>query len=336
VYVSLSRLTCLQGLVLKSRISSRCISTDSRVVNFVKQELEEDALQQTLEQQQKVYVHFSLMQSFTWEKIHDTIHDHLESYEDRQLPDKEKCIEWAGILASSTTEQKEVADKFKSLLSFLLTTAEQDGYRKLYERTDAATKYFISELDNKLYKPIQQHIEKFKDRQRVKKYINELQDLIILVERKKQQLQQGLQLAEALQKSTQISDLLQLVEQSKKGVAVELPKDMVDKTKPEKGESNRISLQMFKQGKSIADISVERGFSQSTIEGHLASFVTTGEVDILDLVDNQTLMKIIAMIEADADVSHSAIKAKVEKNVSYNTIRAVLNYMARTRKEPVK
>ncbi|MGI8633811.1 MAG: ATP-dependent DNA helicase, partial [Segetibacter sp.] len=41
VYVSLSRLTSLQGLVLKSRILPNCISTDRRVVDFVKQEIEE-------------------------------------------------------------------------------------------------------------------------------------------------------------------------------------------------------------------------------------------------------------------------------------------------------
>ncbi|HEX8277369.1 MAG TPA: helix-turn-helix domain-containing protein, partial [Segetibacter sp.] len=105
-------------------------------------------------------------------------------------------------------------------------------------------------------------------------------------------------------------------------------------TKPEKGESGRISLQMFKQGKSVADIAAEREMTAGTIEGHLATFVTTGEVDILDLVDNATLEKLLAMMEAEPGLATSAIKEKAGEGVSYSAVRAVLNYRERIKKEP--
>lgn len=333
VYVSLSRLTSLQGLVLKSRILPNCISTDSRVVDFVKQELEEDVLQQTLEQQQKVYISLQLMQSFSGEKIDDAVHTHLESYEDRQIPDKEKCILWCTKLAELTSEQKDIADKFKKQLEYLFVTSEQDGYIKLYERTEAAAKYFVGVVD-KLHNSTKKHIDEVKHKKNVKKYVKELQDLIVLFNRKKEQLQQALKLAEALKNSTKMNDLLQMVEQNKKGAPVQLVEEIKAVTgKPEKGESGRITLQMFKQGKSVADIATARSMSPGTIESHLARFVTTGEVDILDLVNNATLEKLIALMEAEPELPHSAIKEKAGESISYSDIRAVRNYMERIKKE---
>jgi hypothetical protein len=333
VYVSLSRLTSLQGLVLKSRIQAGCISTDSRVIEFVKQELEEEALQQTLEQQQKVYIRLSLMQSFDWEKIDDSIHSYLESYEDRQIPDKNKCIKWCAELAKITSEQKDVSHKFKKQLEYLFVTSEDDGYKKLHERTSAGTTYFISEL-NKTYDSVKKHIDEVKNKKNVKKYVKELQELLVLLSRKKQQLQQGLQLSEALTKSTELNGLLQLVAQNQRAVPAPLAEEIKTLSlKPEKGESGRTSLQMFKQGKSIEDISVERGMSHSTIESHLSTFVTTGEVDILDLVDNLVLEKLIALMEAEPQMSTAALKEKAGADVSYSDIRAVRNYRERIKKE---
>ena len=333
VYVSLSRLTSLQGLVLESRILPGCISTDSRVIDFVKQEMEEDALQQTLEQQQKVYITLQLMQSFSWEKIDNAIHTHLESYEDRQIPDKGKCIQWCTTLAETASEQKDVTAKFKKQLEYLFVTSEQDGYKKVHERTEAATKFFLIELE-KLYNSIQKHIDEVKNKKNVKKYVKELQELLLLLNRKKEQLLQALQLAEALKNSKKMNELLQMVEQSKKSVAVQFPEEIKTITaKPEKGESSRISLQMFKQGKSVADISAERSMSAGTIESHLAGFVTTGDVDVLDLVDNATLNTVISIMEAAPELSHSAIKEKAGESVSYSAIRAVRNYMERIKNE---
>jgi hypothetical protein len=91
---------------------------------------------------------------------------------------------------------------------------------------------------------------------------------------------------------------------------------------------------MFKQGKSIADISIERGFSLSTIEGHLAAFVKTGEVDILDLTDNATLDKLLPLFEAEPQLTYSAIKEKAGSDVSYGAIRAVANYVDRIKNSP--
>lgn len=216
VYVSLSRLTRIQGLVLRSRILPHCISTDRRVIEYVEKEMPEDELQQALEQSKKVYVRQSLLQSFAWQKIADAVQVHLEEYEGRQIPKRSQCIKWANHLCEDVTRQNDVALKFIKQLEYLFITCEDDGYKKLHDRTKAATTFFLGEIEENLLKAINKHIQEVKNRQKVKRYVKELQQLTALFSRKKQQLQQALQLSAALSDAVDVNELLQMVEQNKK------------------------------------------------------------------------------------------------------------------------
>ncbi len=334
VYVSLSRLTSLKGLVLHSRISQECIRTDNRVIEFVKNELPEDSLQKTLELEQKAFVRQLLLKSFDLQKTADAVKIHLEEYGDRQIPDKQKFIKWATELNNNANNQLNVSQKFTKQLEYLFLTCEEDGYKKLHERTTAATNFFVTELQTKILDSIKNRIEKVKGKKKVKRYVKDLQELMLLYERKKQQIKQALQLAEALQNAVDINKLLQFAEQSQKP-QVELTKEntAAKQGNPEKGESSRLSLDMFKQGTSIADIAAERSMAISTIESHLAGFVSTGEVDILDLIDNTSLEEITGIIDAEPEITFKGIKEKVEDNITYGAIRAVINYRERVKNE---
>jgi uncharacterized protein YpbB len=179
-------------------------------------------------------------------------------------------------------------------------------------------------------------MEEMKVKKKVLKYMKELNQLYLLFNRKKQQLEQAAQLSKALSEETNLDDLLLIVEQNKKTEPSALPQEVAVKTgKPEKGESGKISLEMFKQGKTIADIVSERGLSPGTIEGHLAMFVSTGEVDLLDLVGNEMADKLIAILEAEPELGYAAIKEKAGEEVSYGAIKAVVNYLELIKKEAV-
>ncbi len=85
-----------------------------------------------------------------------------------------------------------------------------------------------------------------------------------------------------------------------------------------------ISLQMFRSGKSIPDIAAERAFAVSTIENHLARYVTTGELKIEDLVPPD---KIPAIRQAFLSVKEltglGQIKEILGDDYTYGEIRAV-------------
>jgi uncharacterized protein YpbB len=98
--------------------------------------------------------------------------------------------------------------------------------------------------------------------------------------------------------------------------------------KPVKGSSHRESLEKFLEGKSIAEIASERGLALSTVEGHLAQFVATGELVPAQLISQKKIDAIVAAIDNDQESSVS-IKEKLGADFSYNDIRIVLNYLKR-------
>ncbi len=61
-----------------------------------------------------------------------------------------------------------------------------------------------------------------------------------------------------------------------------------------KTDTKRLSYELYKSGKTIQEVAVERGFSPQTIETHLATYVATGELPATDFVNRQKLDAIIA------------------------------------------
>ncbi len=85
-----------------------------------------------------------------------------------------------------------------------------------------------------------------------------------------------------------------------------------------------ISFSLFNQGKTIAEIAAQRELSVSTIEGHLAQFVATGELVLERLVVPEKIAAIKAAIREHGDAAVSPLKAVLGDAISYGEIRAVI------------
>lgn len=328
VYVALSRLTSLEGLVLYSRIYPTSINTDMRVVEFTRLEREEDQLAQELQQEQQLYITRSLVQTFDWLKLAEGMQMHFDDYEKHQIPDKNACILWAKDLLEAVLKQQEMANKFTRQLEQLLPNTPQDGYQFLHQRVLAGSSYFLQAMEE-METSIKNHIAEIKVKPKAKKYVTTLQQLNLLPERKKQQLQQAVLITEGLLKGAKATDLLQLVEDQKRTATIKTVEAEEKKTtKTSKGDSNRTSLQLFKKGKTIAEIAAIRELALSTIETHLASFVRTGELDVKELVAEDKINIILQTVE-ELNLQTAAttpVKEKLGDDFSYNEIRAVLYY----------
>ena len=91
-------------------------------------------------------------------------------------------------------------------------------------------------------------------------------------------------------------------------------------------ESRRISLQLFREGKSIREIAKSRNLVDGTIEGHLASFIQTGEIEIHELVPEPKLTKILQVVGEVGGNAALPIKEKLGDDYSFAEIRTVMNY----------
>ncbi|HEX6180165.1 MAG TPA: helix-turn-helix domain-containing protein, partial [Chitinophagaceae bacterium] len=334
VYVALSRLTGLEGLVLRSRIRPGSIRTDERVLQFVQNEFPESVLQETLEHEQQTFIYNSLLKRFDWSKIASATEQHIDDFESKQLANKHICISVAGILVRAANSQYETAKKFLRQLERVIAETEADGHALLHQRVSAAADYFIKEIEQGLLAPLEKHQAEVKSWPKIKKYIAELEDLKIMFVRQRQHLQQAVELTAAMQASADRAHLLQLAESMQKPSAiedeeVEVTTPATKKTKAHKGDSQRVSLQLYKEGRTIAEIAAERSLARGTIETHLSNFIPTGEVDALALVSQEKLDKIIGLLEEQPDINSWSIKQALGEDFSYADIRAGLKHFER-------
>lgn len=102
------------------------------------------------------------------------------------------------------------------------------------------------------------------------------------------------------------------------------PKELSQKS-PKKSGTQQISFELFKAGKSISEIALERNLTAGTIEGHLTTFLATGEVEITELMPEKKFLEIKNIMETVPYEGFSDLKNKIDDKFSYSDLRMVLN-----------
>jgi DNA-binding NarL/FixJ family response regulator len=297
------------------------------VLRFAETAPTEETLEQQLQEEQKKFVENSLIQTFDWNKLVQTVRLHADEYEHRVIGSQEQATMWAEKLFKKCMEQKGVADKFAAQLEKVLANAAEDQYAHLHQRIEAATTYFAKAIDE-LIADVKEHAEDWGKKAKTKKYLKDLHVLQTILNRKKLQIQQTVHVTTGLAKGLDAASLLQIVEEARKTAphATEETAPKKESAKAPKGQTKNVSLQLFRQGKTIAEIAAERSLSPNTIEQHLSLFILTGEVTISELVPDAKLEIILEAVEKTDVPSLYAIKQKLPDTITFGEIRAVLNY----------
>jgi PIF1-like helicase/helix-turn-helix protein/HRDC domain-containing protein len=89
-------------------------------------------------------------------------------------------------------------------------------------------------------------------------------------------------------------------------------------------DTKAVSLDLFKTGKTISEIATERKLAVSTIEGHLANFVQTGEIEIGKVIEKGKLLLIEPEIRNYMGGPITPIKEKLGDGISFSEIRYVI------------
>jgi len=104
-------------------------------------------------------------------------------------------------------------------------------------------------------------------------------------------------------------------------------KKETDKTP--KINTKQVSFDLFKQGKDIIAIAQERNMAISTIEGHLAHYIQLGEIDILEVLNEEKLALIKPHIENYDETAMAPLKEKLGNAVSFGEIKLALAWKNR-------
>lgn len=317
VYVALSRCTTLDGIILFSRITTQSISTDPYAIEFARNEHDISYLNDILKREKPNYCATQLVKNFDWNPFIRSLHSLNEVASEKKIPEKEEVQAMIAQMCSKAIEQQEIALNFIKELNRLLSTPTPDIDR-LKDRVQKAALYFHKDVLENIIIPIELHLERFKNKSKVKAYLKKATEVHATLLR-------------LLSKIESIKygdiDLTSDVSFAKVEIAREEPQKE-EKVKAQKGDSHRLSLTLFNEGKSIKEIAAERNLTPTTIEGHLVSFILTGELDIIQLVPDSKVKYLLPIIKnIDKGTSLSAIKETLPKECTYMDIKAIMNYI---------
>jgi len=122
-------------------------------------------------------------------------------------------------------------------------------------------------------------------------------------------------------------EILEMVMEYRRLKNMELPVEFEKEVKNAGLNSQETSFDLFKSGKSITEIASERGMAVSTIEGHMAHFVGTGELQLDQVVEPKKSKAILDFIEIHKTRSMNEIRTGLGNNYSYSEIRFVMKHL---------
>ena len=330
VYVALSRCTSLQGMVLLSKLYPAAVATDKRVIAFAQKEAAAEELQQILGQEQKRYGAIALLKSFDYKKTLDTLEKFKELVPGKKLPDSQGALTIAHSLFNKASEQALIASKFQLQLQQLLQKMEETGDASLLEeRVIKGISYFVKIAAEELLLPLRNHIALVQHAARLKKYLQEVAGIEGLLQQQVQKMIKASYGDLVFCKDPDIynpyfvqTDLPATGRKENKNAAV-------------KGASQAESLALFKKGNSIQEIAAMRQLTEGTISGHLAMFVRTGEVDVLELLTEERLDAILPVVKEIGGNTVGPVREILGDTFSYTDIRIVINHWQRSQPEKV-
>ena len=407
-YVALSRCTSLEGLVLKTKITSNAIIND-KTVSIFNESVEENHPDESILNESEKHFQLNLIielldyQPFLYPitrlidifyrnqtSIKGDVIDHLQTIKDDGVVALMKVsngfknqllqISEANILPENSSQ---IQERFTKAIDYFLNQTKNNIEKPLdtiqFSTDNKAVKADFSKqfdslqekLDEKLF-ALQKMTNGFKTKDylevraksvlqktepKKKKKVASKRDPILAL--KLRELRDEIRIAEniaAFQIFTQESlyamcdelprtekELLGIVGMGKTRVAkysdeiLEAINEYCTKNginkfneqkKEDKKSTKQITFELFKSGLSIKEIAKERSLTAGTIENHLANFIPSGEIDVLELMDLKRYKKIRTEIEEVGDTKGlTALKEKVDASFTYMELKMVLMSM---------
>ena len=329
VYVALSRCKTLEGMVLSAPIEARAIIADKRVEDYIgHQEEEAQKSISRLPQLKEEYYRFLLLELFDF---HDIFYkeEHLlrlmteffyHSFTDITELHKR-------VLANFSAQTMSVSEKW--LQKILQSAMETLHTKDFQERVKRSAEWFENTIQEVFANSIDLAAQiKSNNKQAMNRFPEALADVRQAVLSRRFLLskiaEQGFSIPIYLhEKQYSLLDAIdeqQIKKPRKKRAKKEKPK------KEPKEKTWNITFQLYKQGLKPDEIAKFRNFTISTIIGHLARFLPTGEVTLSELVPpahQDAILKVIQTIGKGE--TKTAIKNLCPPEVTYQEIELMLD-----------
>ncbi len=326
VYVALSRLRDLNGLVLTSKINFNSLGQDERIVSYTATKTNHDAVLETLKTESKAFLEHYLESCYDFKWLNYSIGKHLEDHlEKNKSKLKQKFTASMQEIQAKTNELKEHADKFTIQLKKIAETDSSETNHMLSKRTKEAEAYFVPLL-KKACSVVSAHIDNLRDEKKVKQYLNELIKLEGLFHEQIKKCRKASSFCECFVNDESLTrEKTQLLSEQNNREQINVSKkEKISGKKASKGDSVKETLNLYKSGKSVMEITEIRQMATSTIEGHLAQAVASGNLSAADILAED---KIKTIHQAAQQVSENGLKSLKDflgDSFSYSDIKIAM------------
>lgn len=357
IYVALSRLRSLKGLILTSTLSGRGIKQDPNVSYFARTKEQQEDLGSQIKRERNSFLKQFLLQSFDFKALDVYVFEHVFSYtKDEKRSAKQKHLPWVVKIQQQLMALKKDADKFLKQIERLFQVDSAENMNLLLERTTAAENYFIPKFDQ-FSSSIFELIDVVKTEKQTKEYLGQLFELeaafyeqfkkikkakamlaaeLAGLEITKEQLAvlfKEAKRAEQIKGAFFISETEEFsLDDNKKGkrfpMRGRVVKDEKIKATP-KEDTKDITAKLLAEGNTPDEVAKLRKMTISTIEGHIAYFVAKQELDPKQFMDPKKVDTILHAIKQLKTLKLNDLREHLGKSYSFSEIKiAVAAHLA--------
>ena len=329
VYVALSRLRSLGGLILKSRIYPQAIRTDERIARFTEKRMNEAQLERSLESGLREYAGKKLQECFDWRGWQESLRIQDDNYISFKVADKDAAHQWYRTEVLTTAgEIAPHAARFLHQLSEAVQSGSKAALEAVCERVNGAQTYFNPRLQN-LCTAIRRHGEDYELKKNSKAYmktidflLNHTRSLLSRVEKAGLWVEALLGNADILATVKEAAALPPRIEKTIAKVPKKNSAGSEKKVGP-KIPSYQETVDLYLGGKSLEDIATIRSLAPSTIETHISQGIRGGVVKLEKVLPAEKIVLIQQALREGEGTPLGAIIEMLGGDVSYGDIRMV-------------
>jgi hypothetical protein len=305
VYVALSRLRSLDGLMLKNPITLSAMHQDAKIMAYQSENALTDHLHLRLEEGKARFLNDELIRGFAWDGL-------LKSCVLNAEEEEESEPSFVELFVKRIQKESEVSSKFGRQLQQLQQAKEEQA-----ERVQKAYDYFMIALKD-LLQMLHTHLVEVSQLSQRKGYmavLNEWDQLLmnqwlcmdralILVHGQEQDMMRLLrdrpkviaELREQMLRDTYMN-ARQLSAADKKSLKKKATAKKLKGAKEPKGSTYDVTLELYTQKISLEEIAKQRGLALSTIESHLAKLVMMEKIALDDCLSSDEQREIRTAME---------------------------------------
>lgn len=336
IYVAMSRLTSLQGLVLKSRIDFDTLLLDKKILEHSKTKPSPQVLDEMLHKDRFFYIANLVIESFNLYEINQEINLKTANFKD---VDNElfgaDFFEFFTEFTRRFREFLDVATRFQKQVFTYRQYFSQEALDKIIERCLAASEYFVPKLEDLSQFYRLQLIGLFKESPELELILDDVMELetalyeqtksILIAERVCENVKNSANntYADLYQREADVQRELERA----KFFGKKISKSKTKKVKKQKVSTVEKTYLLYEEGKSMEEIAESRGLKVETISRHLAELIRKKIIEVEKLVSQEEIDLVTKSHGGGKYISAWDLYKKLDGAVSQAKLNLIVEHM---------